>query len=56
MESREYESKTELIEAKKKHKELCPKLQELTRDYEVYLRQTERQITKDNEAYLESVK
>lgn len=36
MESRPYESKAELIEAKKKHKEYCPKLRELARDYEAY--------------------
>ncbi len=37
MQSSEYKNKSELMEARKKHKELCLKLQEITRDYEAYL-------------------
>lgn len=36
MQSSEYKNKSELIEAKKKHKDYCETLKQMTKDYEVY--------------------
>ncbi len=39
MESREYESESELIEAKRKHKDYCETLKQITEDYEAYCKE-----------------